>query len=299
MQLHQLEYFVSVAETGSFTAGARRARIVQSAVSTAVQQLERELRCRLFIRGRRIALTPEGEALLPRARDVLEAMEAATAAVAATRGQVTGTVNLGMMYRFGSFDMATRLASFRRKYPSVVVRANTSTEGSRGHLDALRRGDLDIAIVATGTETVPGMKLQYLDCEPLRFVCAASHPLAQLNRVRLDQIADETFIDSPVGWGNRTLIDEAFARAGLSRTVYTETIDFALGQALAREDLGVSIVPESAVQSDQRLVALEFDPAITWSAQLAYPANRRLSAAAAALVSELEMGTTSAEETGA
>ncbi|QPZ37341.1 LysR family transcriptional regulator [Paramicrobacterium chengjingii] len=293
MQPRQLEYFVAVAEMGSFTAGARRVRTVQSAVSTAVQQLEHELGCRLFNRGRKISVTPEGAALLPRARDVLAAIEAATAAVAATRGQVTGTVNLGMMYRFGAFDMATRLASFQHKYPSVVVRANTSTEGSRGHLDALRRGDLDLAIVATATATIPGMRMTYLDSEPLRFVCAVSHPLAELETVRLDQIADETFIDSPVGWGNRTLVDEAFASAGLRRAVQTETIDFALGQALAREGLGVTFVPESGVQTDQRLVALDVEPAIIWTAHLACSANRRLSAAAAALASELELGATS------
>jgi len=293
MQPHQLTYFVAVAETGSFTAGAQRVRVVQSAVSTAVQQLERELSCRLFTRGRRISLTPEGEVLLPRARDVLAAIEAATAAVAATRGQVTGTVNLGMMYRFGSFDMAARLASFRRKYPSVVVRANTSPEGSRGHLDALRRGDLDVAIVATATETVPGMHLRYLDSEPLRFVCSASHPLARFETVRLDQIAGETFIDSPLGWGNRTLVDDAFARAGLHRAVQTETIDFALGQALTREGLGVTFVPESGLQADPRLVALDIEPAIIWTAQLACSTNRPVSAAAAALASELELGATS------
>ncbi|WP_165367965.1 LysR family transcriptional regulator, partial [Phytoactinopolyspora endophytica] len=239
MQPHQLQYFVAVAETGSFTAGAQRARVVQSAVSVAVRQLEHELQTSLFVRGRRIRLTQEGEALLPRARDVLAAMEAATAAVAATREMVTGTVNLGMLFRFATFDMASSLASFQRKYPAVVVRGQSSGEGSRGHREALRRGDLDLALLSTapGVTSMPGMYLERLGSEPIRFVCATSHPLADSEFVRLEQLTDEIFIDLPAGWGNRSLIDSAFASAGLLRAVRTETIDFAMSQALAAEEL--------------------------------------------------------------
>ncbi|TDD15504.1 LysR family transcriptional regulator [Nonomuraea diastatica] len=296
MQPHQLEYFVAVAETGSFTAGAQRVRVVQSAVSTAVRQLERELGSALFVRGRRISLTPEGEALLPRARDVLHAMEAAVAAVAATRGQVIGTVNLGLMHHLAAYDLVGRLASFRRKHPAAVVHARSSTAGSRGHLDALRRGDLDLALVATAAETVPGVHLQCLDREPLRLVCSATHPLAGSATVRLEQIVDEAFIDFPAGWGNRSLVDSTFAAAGLRRTVHTEIIDFTMAQSLVREQLGVTFIPASAVWTDPLLVAIDVDPAIIWTARLAHSTSRPLSAAAAALAVELKAGTLSSED---
>ncbi|MEV0893695.1 LysR family transcriptional regulator [Promicromonospora sp. NPDC050262] len=290
MQPHQLRYFVAIAETGSFTAGAQRARVVQSAASTAVRQLERELGCALFTRGRRIALTPEGEALLPRARDVLAALDAARAAVAATRGQVAGTVSLGMMNHLAGFDLASLLAAFGRAHPAVVVHARQTATGSRGSLDAVRSGDLDLALVSTAGETVPGMRLRYLDSEPIRFVCHRSHPLAGAGSVRLAQIADEAFIDSPVGWGNRAVVDGAFAAAGLRRAIQTEATDFELGQALVRERLGVMFVPASAVSPDPQLVALDVEPALTWTVRLAHSASRPLSAAAAALAAELERG---------
>jgi DNA-binding transcriptional LysR family regulator len=290
VQPHQLQYFVAIAETGSFTAGAQRARVVQSAASTAVRQLERELGCALFIRSRRISLTPAGEALLPRARDVLAALEAATAAVAATHGQVTGTVSLGMMTRFARFDLASRLASFRRAYPEVVVHARQPTTGSRGSLEAVRCGNLDLALVSTATEKFPGVHLHYLDSEPLVFVCHHAHALAATGAVRLAQIAHETFVDSPVGWGNRAVADAAFAAAGLRRTVHTETTDLTLGQALVREQLGVMFAPASAVSDDPQLAALDVDPPLTWTVQLARSATRPLSAAAAALAAELERG---------
>jgi DNA-binding transcriptional LysR family regulator len=283
VQPHQLQYFVAVAETGSFTAGAQRARVVQSAASTAVRQLERELGCVLFIRSRRITLTPAGEALLPRARDVLAALEAATAAVAATQGQVTGTVSLGMMTHVAGFDLASRLASFRRAYPAVVVHARQPATGSRGSLEAVRGGDLDLALVSTAGETFPGVHMLYLDSEPLLFVCHRTHALAAAGAVRLAQTAHETFIDSPVGWGNRAVVDAAVAAAGLRRTVHTETTDLALGQALVREQLGVMFVPASAVSDEPQLAALDVDPPLTWTVQLARSATRPLTAAAAAI----------------
>ncbi|MFD0660579.1 LysR substrate-binding domain-containing protein [Thermocatellispora tengchongensis] len=194
------------------------------------------------------------------------------------------------------FDLAGRLASFRRRHPAVVVQGRSSTAGTRDHLDALRRGDLDLALVATPTDTVPGVHLQSLDSEPLLLVCPVSHPLASSGTIRLEQIADEAFIDSPAGWGNRLLVDSAFAAAGLRRTVYTETIDFTMAQSLVGERLGVAFVPATLVRADPRLVALDVDPALIWTVRLARSASRPLSAAAAALAAELKAGTPSPED---
>ncbi len=66
MELRHLEYFVAVAEELSFTRGARRLHVVQSAVSSAIQGLERDLGAALFERDRRrVALTAAGKAPLP------------------------------------------------------------------------------------------------------------------------------------------------------------------------------------------------------------------------------------------
>jgi len=288
MQVHQLQYFVAIAETGSFTAGAQRARVVQSAASTAVKQLERELGCTLFVRGRRISLTPEGAALLPRARDVLAALDAARAAVAAVRGQVAGTVSLGTMNHLAGIDLAGLLADFRRVHPAVVVHVRQTATGSQGSLDAVRSGDLDLALASTASDAVPGLRLCLLDSEPIQFVCHRSHPLAGAGAVRLEQLTDEPFIESPVGWGNRAVVDRAFAAAGLRRAVLTEATDFVLGQALVRERLGVMFVPRSAVSPDPELVALDLDPALIWPVLLVRSASRPLSAAAAALADRIE-----------
>ena len=82
METRRLEYFVAVAEELSFTRAAARVFAVQSSVSAGVRALEVELGARLFERTKRsVALTSQGEALLPRARAVLDAVDEARAAV--------------------------------------------------------------------------------------------------------------------------------------------------------------------------------------------------------------------------
>ncbi|MGW6227967.1 LysR family transcriptional regulator, partial [Cellulosimicrobium cellulans] len=97
METRQLEYFVAVAEELSFTRAAARVFAVQSSVSAGVRALEAELGARLFERTKRsVALTSQGEALLPRARAVLDAVDEARAAVAPGPHLVRGTVRLGV-----------------------------------------------------------------------------------------------------------------------------------------------------------------------------------------------------------
>ena len=84
------------------------------------------------------------------------------------------------------------------------------------------------------------------------------------------------------------MVESAFAEVGLRRTVRTEAVDFTMAQALACAELGVTFVPASAVSADGRVVGLDVEPELTWTAWLAWSASRPLSPAAAALVSEFE-----------
>lgn len=88
MDLRQMEVAVAVAEAGGFTAAAQRLNVVQSAVSSTVRALERELGTPLFDRTtHRVSLTPAGEAFVPAARAALRAAEQVRAAVDVVQGQ--------------------------------------------------------------------------------------------------------------------------------------------------------------------------------------------------------------------
>lgn len=281
MQLFQIEYFIAVAETLSFTRGAQRANVVQSAVSAAIRHLERELDCQLFERrGRSVLLTAAGHALLPRAYAILAEVRSARNAVDATQGIVHGTVTLGTLVHPGPIDLLEVLHTLRREHPGMVIRLRQTIRGTASSLDDVRNGTLDLALVSSVRPTVPGLELAPLRSEPFVFVHSDQHRLAAQTTVELADTAGEPFIDFPEGWGNRSAIDALFTAHGLLRSVQTEVVDFAMAIGLVRRNLGVAMVPSSTVTDTRGLRVrgiIDADP--QWRIQLARAAGRELSTA--------------------
>lgn len=122
MEMRQLRHFVAVVTEGTFTAAARSELIVQSALSTSIRNLERELGADLFDRtGRRVVLTEAGRALLPQARSLLAGADAARDAVAAVAGLTTGRVSIGTIQTLTCVDLPTELEAFHRRLPGIQV----------------------------------------------------------------------------------------------------------------------------------------------------------------------------------
>lgn len=282
MQPHQLAYFLAVAETGSFTQGAQRAGVVQSAASAAIAQLERELGVRLFARGyHRLDLTAEGAALLPHARDVLAAIQSAKDAVAGARGQLVGTVRLGTLALTGPWDLAAVLQRFAVAHPRVEVHLRQTISGSVTSLEEVRSGSLDLALVSVSATDLPGLALTEIHREPMVLACSPDHRLADAVEVSITELAAEPFIEYPTGWGNRATVDQAFASARLTRTIRTEVTEFALARTLVARNLGVTILPVSAI--DATITAVRLHEHLEWAFQLAQPNHLRISRAASEL----------------
>ena len=289
VELHQLEYFVAVAEELSFTRGARRAHVVQSAVSAAITRLERELNAPLFERTRRrVALTDAGSALLPEARATLAAAQGARDAVAAVRGGLRGTVSLGIMLSNGPVDLAAVLGRFHTDHPDVVVHARQAAEGTAAHLRDLRDGALDVALVALAGPPAAGIVARPIASEYLVLLVAPDGPLAGQASVDLAEVAAEPFIESPPGWGNRAVADRAFAARGLQRTVRFEVTDYQTMVAMVRGGLGVAFLPALSARQFTDVTALTVTGAdLTWQVSVGVAQGRRLSAAGQALLTDL------------
>jgi DNA-binding transcriptional LysR family regulator len=290
MELRQLEQFVAVAELSSFTRAAQRLRIVQSGVSASIQGLEHELGARLFERGPRgVRLTPAGNALLPAARNTLDAARTAREAVTRIATGVAGEVQLGTMPSIDVIDLPALLARLRQDHPGITVRLRTSPSGSSGLTEELARGDLDAALVANDGSPVPGMRLTRLITVPIVVLLRRDHPLADRNAVALAELADEQFIDFPVGFGNRRIVDDAFTRLGLQRSVAVEVTDVTHAAGYVRHGLGVSLVPglptlpTTQPGGEVRSVVVH-RPALPWVLSIGVSTARTTSAAAQALL---------------
>jgi DNA-binding transcriptional LysR family regulator len=287
VDLRQLEYFVHVAEERSFSRGAERAHVVQSAISTAVAKLERELDIQLIDRGAYpVALTPAGAAFLGEARATLAAARRARNSVAPYRGQLSGNVDLGTLLSRGPLDLPATLGRFHARYPLVSVRLRQSLAGSTGHLDAVAEGTLDLALVAV-TQPSANLTLRTIAREPLMLLCRPEHRLGGASRAHVSDLADETIVRFATGWGIRRQTDEAFAAARIAPDAPYEVADYDTAAGLVRHRLGVTLLPATPAARYADLRAVPLAPATMWTLSLATSARFPPSPAAEALAEAL------------
>src|SRR5919206_4067476 len=136
MELRHLRYFIAVAEELHFGRAAERLRITQPPLSFQIQSLERELGVQLFIRGRRVELTEAGRALLAKAREAIEAADAAARAAQRAGLLVNGRLRVGYPAA-GVFELPPiALRTFQERFPNCGVETGVPTTGA--HPEAVR-----------------------------------------------------------------------------------------------------------------------------------------------------------------
>lgn len=118
----EIAAFVRVVERGSFAAVAADTGYTSSGVSRMVSRLEATLGTKLLFRStRQLSLTPEGEAFLPRAKSILEAIEVAGAELSAVATTPRGHVRLNCGTAFANHKLAPLLAKFAKSYPEISL----------------------------------------------------------------------------------------------------------------------------------------------------------------------------------
>ena len=176
LTLDQMRTFVTVAESGSFRAGAARLSRVQSAVSHAIANLETELGVALFDRsGHRPALTPEGQALLANARDILLRVDAMRARARGLGEGIELELSLIVDTLFPIETVGLALNEMRMIYPNVSIRLAVSPLG--GPLDGLVERRFTLGIMVGEDFRDPAIARQALSTVQIVAVVAAHHPL--------------------------------------------------------------------------------------------------------------------------
>lgn len=195
MDLRQLRYFVTVAEELHFSRAAARLHLAQSALSSQVRRLEREIGGPLLVRTtRRVTLTAAGESLLEDGRQVLAAFDRAVAdARALARGQ-SGALVIGSLGPAPGGLLAPLLARFAGRHPNVrvEVRAFDFNDTVLG----LREGRANLAFVYAPLDE-PDLIVTPLLSEPRVVVLPRTHRLAGRAELRPGDLAGEIFVTQP------------------------------------------------------------------------------------------------------
>ncbi|MGN6036665.1 LysR substrate-binding domain-containing protein [Brevibacterium casei] len=270
MELQQMRYVVAVADERNFTRAAERCFVVQSSLSHQIKALEHELGVTLFARtSRRVELTAAGEAFLASARASLEAAERAVTDAAAATGQIKGSLTIGVIPTVTAIDIPAALRQFRQAHPAVRVRLRGG--GSDEFITAITEGVMDVAVLGLpDTADVNDVTTQVLAKERLVAVISTEHRLAGRRRLRLTDLADETFVDFPEGTPGRAPSDLAFEAAGVHRDVMFEAMSTDLILDLVRQNLAVTLLSPAVVPDDTSLVAIPVSGGPTRTEYLAW-----------------------------
>lgn len=283
-----LRVFVEVARLGSFTAAAPALGYTQSAVSRQMSALEAEAGAPLFDRlPRGVRLTDAGQRLLVHARVVLDRLDLARRELADLRELTTGRLRIGAFSTADAALVPQAIATFQAAYPEVAVRLR---EGFTPQLlGMLADGEVDVAVVSyPTTHHIDGVDLRKL-CDDYMYVALPrQHRLATARRLRLTDLADESWIAGSVR-PEETLISSCL-RTGFQPRIGYVAKDWIAKQGFVAAGLGITLIPSlvaDAARPDLALVPLHPDDVPPRQVYAATTSGLAVSPATAAFLSVL------------
>ena len=245
MDLRQLEILQTIAETGSFTACGRKLHVSQSAISRQILLLEEELNEAVFLRvGRRIRITPAGEALLQLSHRVFQDLKDTVALIGDSRQALRGPIRLVGGMTVSLYVFPALLREFQRAHPQSEIKIWAGATDRC--LAAIRAGTADCGLLTLPIEspdlvTVPAME------EELLLVTSPTHPLARKRRIVPDDLRGQHFVLFESGSNTRRALDEFFVRENLDPSIVMETENVEIIKALVRTNVGITIVSFQSV----------------------------------------------------
>jgi len=283
MELRTLEYFIAVAEEGSFTRAAQKCFITQPSISTQIQALERELGEALFDRTQRTTmLTEGGRLLLPYARDCVRAASDAKAEFSARAGLLRGELRIGTGGGVEHTTIPILLGELRQKYPGIDIDVAEAT--SKPLLDMVLQNRLHAAVIARPVDGLPSIicAAPIFTDEIVAVFDPAAIPLGDQDPLALADIVAHPVITYPRTSALRAGIERIAADTGLAIRADIAANDVRLQIAFAQQGLGVAL----SVRSDpalrdtaltiRRLVpTVSFEKILVWRNDLAAPAPLR------------------------
>jgi DNA-binding transcriptional LysR family regulator len=247
MDNQNLKAFITVADCRSFSDAADQLYITQSAISKRIAQLELQIGKKLFDRiARQVSLTEAGKELLPRAQRILKEYEDALQAINDLSGEASGTLRLAISHHLGLHRLPPVLKQFSQQYPNVSL--DIEFMDSEKAYELVLHGESEVAVITLALDSHHNIYSKKIWDDPLRFICAQDHPLANLKKPQLSDLAEYPIILPGLNTYTGRIIQNLFQREGIPlkapmSTNYLETIS-----TMVEIGLGWSVLPETLVR---------------------------------------------------
>jgi LysR family transcriptional regulator, carnitine catabolism transcriptional activator len=244
--LRQLEAFLAVARTLSFSKASEVVHLSQPGLSGAVRKLEDTVGARLFDRNtRNVVLTPAGTELLSMAEHLLTDLDFALERMRDYLGGKRGRVAVAAVPSIAAGFVPDVIAKFERAYPGITLQLHDAL--SEHCLEMLRSGRVDVALTPEKRGD-PTLAHQQLFRDHLVLFCRADHPLAKQRTVTWTQIAPLKHIATRRTSSVRDAVDGAFAKVKQQVRPAFEVEHASTAIGLVASGLAVAVLPHSVIR---------------------------------------------------
>ena len=265
MNLNQLEYFISVAETLNFTKAAAKCFISQTAMTQQIRSLEKTVGVPLFIRDKHhVELTAAGRVYLNEARIILNrSNEALRMARLASEG-LEGEITIGFIRGYGQSDFPEILRGFFTTYPTVKINLIRDNMSVLFDLLANRQCDL-IFTISPFQRMHPELDHLYIKSYPVMAVLYDGHPLANRSYLTYEELEGEKFImmqptDRPKDQMEESML--IYDRGGFLPDVVAVEGDQETLLLMISVGMGISILPEYIIRPYQKMKDIRVLPMV-------------------------------------
>ncbi len=247
MELHQLRYFVAVAEEESFSRAAEREHVSQPSLSQQIHKLEAELNQQLFDRlPRTVVLTEAGRCLLDYARQILTEIADARRSVAALEKGVAGRLSVGAIPSVALYVLPKLIRRFQQRYPKVTFEVFEDTTDKLAQ--RLEDGTLDLVLASSGDEA-PSLERHSLGEEPLLMLLPEKHRLAGKKNIRWSELASEKFLLLHEVHSLSIKVRQLLAANDLNPEVVLQGAQLVTIASMVAAGLGVTVIPQMMAET--------------------------------------------------
>lgn len=254
MELRQLKYFITSADTLNFTEAARQCFITQSTLSQQIKQLETELGVQLFERiGKRVFLTETGRDFLPYARQTVADADYGVQRIKDMENLKTGRLCIGTTFGLSAL-ITDAIARFSEQYPEVHLEVMFLKQDEL--IEAVRERKVDFALTFEMMEKDDLLTEQPVKTYHLCAIVSDQNPLAQQATVSLRQLADYNICTPARGMNARRMFDSLTNKKGIELQPKLEINEIHTLLHLVRTGRWVAILVDSITHGEEGLCAV-------------------------------------------
>ena len=258
MNLAAFEAFIKVMETGSISQAADALFLTQPAVTKRIHSLEDYFGVKLFeSAGRGVQATHAAHALLPKVKNWLNELGDIHHTLSHQQGQVQGKLKIGTSHHLGLHHLSAYLRTYVQRFPDVTLDVHF-VDSEQAHEQVLA-GDLELAFLTLPPQGDDRLSYITLWEDPLVFVAAPFHPLAQQSSLQLeDLIAYPSLLPAAQTYTSQITLAE-FEKRGVKPKITMSNNPLESIRMLVSIGLGWSVLPKTLINADLQQLDLNVD----------------------------------------